>query len=323
MKISILGLGAYGIALAKALYLNDNKISMYTKFQDEADVVLLKRENKGLLPGVKIPKDILITTDMEVCVKDSHIVIIAVPINAVREVSKELCKYINDSQIICIVSKGIENGTNKLMSQVVFEETGSTNICMLSGPSFAKDLVEDTEVGLVIASENESASISVKVSMENEKIAINTTKDIIGVEVAAAIKNVFAIFMGYVQGMNKNDSTRAAILTCIINDFRLIIEVLGGKENTIFSYAAIGDMLLTCMSDKSRNFTFGKYIAQGLNVSEVMEKMTVKTVEGLYTLDSLVKLLEEKQIDIKSINLLYNVLYRGERINNILRYIKN
>ncbi|MEG2310490.1 MAG: NAD(P)H-dependent glycerol-3-phosphate dehydrogenase [Clostridia bacterium] len=323
MKISILGLGAYGIALANVLYNNDNEVSMWTKYQEEADIVLLKRENRVLLPGVRIPKKILITTNLEECIKDAKIIVLAVPISAVREVSRELSKYLTNDQIICIVSKGIENKTNKLMSIVIYEETKCENICMISGPSFAIEFVQDTEIGLIVASNNEMVNMCVKVCLENDKIAVNSTSDLVGVEVAAAIKNVFAIFMGMIYGMKKNDSTKAAILTCLIKDIRLIIEVLGGKSQTIFSYAGIGDILLTCMSEKSRNFTFGKYIGQGLNLDDALEHMKLKTVEGINTLKALVKMLDDKQIDIKSVKLLYNILYRGEKTNNILRDIKN
>ena len=131
MKISILGMGAYGIALSKVFYENDNKVSMWTKFKDEEDIVKLKRENINLFPGVKIPRQIEITSDLKKCVENAKIIVIAVPMNAVRDVCKELSGLIAKDQIICIASKGIETETNKFMSDVVYEETNSENICML------------------------------------------------------------------------------------------------------------------------------------------------------------------------------------------------
>jgi len=124
MKITIIGLGAYAIALAKVFYENDNKVSMYSTFKDEVDIVKLKRENINVFPGVKIPKDIEITSDLDQSMQKSKIIVLAVPMNAVREVSKEISKYLIEDQVVCIVSKGIEQKTNKLMSEVVFEETG-------------------------------------------------------------------------------------------------------------------------------------------------------------------------------------------------------
>lgn len=322
MKIAVLGLGAYGIALAKVLYKNENKVSMWTKFKEEADSVLLKRENTRVLPGVKIPKEIDITTDLSKAISKAKVIILAVPTSAVREVSRELSLILTDEQIICIVSKGIEKSSNKLLSDVVFEETHSENICMLTGPSFAIELAKGSEAGFVVASNSQVANMALKVCLENEKIVVNAISDLIGAQVCAAAKNVFAILVGISDVVNKTDSCRASILTCVLNDLRIITEVLGGKSHTVFSYAGVGDLLLTCMSNKSRNYTLGKYIGQGLELADALKKMNVTTIEGLYTLEALLKLLEEKEIKVKSLEILYNILYRNEDKQNILRFIK-
>lgn len=323
MKVSILGLGAYGIALAKTFYKNENRVYMWSKFEDEVQSVLLKRENQRLLPNVKIPEEIQISSNLKECIEKSKIIVIAVPSSSVREVAKELSSVISKEQVICIVSKGIESKTNKFMSQVVFEETSSNNICFLSGPSFAKELVEESEQGFVVASNDDLVNLLVKVSLENENIVISATKDLIGAQIAASIKNVFAILLGICDGQKLSESTRAAILTCIVNDLRKVIELLGGKEQTTFSYAGIGDLLLTSMSDKSRNYTLGKYIGEGLNLKEALEKMESKTVEGVVTLKAVHSLLKKKEINIKSITLIYEMLYGNVKERSILRNIKN
>ena len=322
MKIAVLGLGAYAISLAKVFDKNDNKVFMWSKFKEECDSVLLKRENTRLLKGVKIPKDIQITNNLELTVKNAKIIVVAVPTNAVREVSKELSKYLVDEQIICLVSKGIEQSSKMLISDVVYEETGSENICMLSGPSFAIELAKGSNTGLVVASKSEMANMAVKVCLENEKIVINATSDLIGTQICAATKNVFAILMGMADSIYKEESCKAAILTCIVNDMRLIVELMGGNVRTVFSYAGVGDLLLTCMSKKSRNYTLGNYVGKGLSLEEALKKMELTTVEGLYTLDSIIKILDEKQIKVKTIDFLYNSLYRNEKVENILNYIK-
>lgn len=322
MKITIVGLGAYGIALARVFNENDNKVTMYTKFKDEADIVSLKRENINVFKGVKIPKEIEITTDLKQSMENSKIIVLAVPMNAVREASSEISKYLTKEQVVCIVSKGIEPDTNKLMSQVVFEETGCENICMISGPSFAIDTYAENEIGLVVASESLTAQTTVKVCLESSRISVNVTKDIIGVQLAATTKNIFAIILGMLDGMKKSDSTRAAILTCLVNDMRMVIELLGGKPQTAFTYAGIGDILLTCMSSKSRNYTFGKYLGEGLSKDEALEKMKTKTVEGLFSLKSIYDMLKDLEIEIKSIEMIYNVIFENIKVENVLRYIK-
>lgn len=193
---------------------------------------------------------------------------------------------------------------------------------MLSGPSFAIELAKGSEVGLVVASKSQVANMSVKVCLENENIVVNPINDIIGTQICAAVKNVFAILLGMVDVVKKSESCKAAILTCLLHDLRIIVEILGGKANTIFSYAGVGDLLLTCRSSKSRNYTLGHNIGKGMDLDEALNEMKVPTVEGLYTLDSLLRLLEEKQIRIKSLEFLYNSLYRNEKSENILRYIK-
>lgn len=322
MKITVIGLGAYAIALARVFHENDNKVIMYTKFKDEADIVSLKRENINVFKGVKIPKEIEITTDLKTSMENSKIIVLAVPMNAVRSVSSDISKYLTEDQVVCIVSKGIEPDTNKLMSEVVFEETGCENICMISGPSFAIETYAENEIGLIVASESLTSQATVKVCLENSRINVNVTKDIVGVELAATTKNIYAIILGMLDGMKKCDSTRAAVLTCLVSDMRMIIELLGGKLQTVFTYAGIGDLLLTCMSSKSRNYTFGKLLGEGLTTEEALEKMQTKTVEGLYSLKSIYNMLKDIEVEIKSIEMIYNVIYENIRVENVLKYIK-
>lgn len=322
MKIAILGTGAYGIALAKVFYNNSNKVKMWTKFQEELDIITLKRENKKVLPKVKIPEDILLTCDMKECVKDADIIVLAIPMCAIRQTSIELSKYIKPEQIICMTSKGIEEGTNKLTSQIIEEIIENDKICMLSGPSFAIELVNNIPSGIVVASRSSKASMMVKLCLENEKLSVITLKDIVGVQVSSSAKNVFAIIMGILDGLNVADSTRASMLTILLRDLKNIVEILGGKSNTVDTYAGIGDFLLTCMSNKSRNYTFGKNIGLGYSIKKSYENMNNLTVEGLTTLESIYKLLNEKQINIDSINKLYNILYNDENPSTILECIK-
>ena len=320
MKISILGTGAYGIALATVLHSNENKVNMWTKYTEEVDSLLINRESKRLLPEVIIPKSIVISTDLEKNILESNVIIIAVPMNAVREVSKELTKYIKEDQILCIVTKGIEVGTGKRMSEVVHEETGSNNICMLSGPSFATELANNNELGLVVASHDINLCYIIKEVFENDNITISITEDIAGVEICSSAKNAFAIIMGMLH--EKSDSTKATILTILLNDLRLVCEVLGGKANTIFTYAGIGDFLLTCMNIKSRNYTFGTLIAKGNSKEKSLEIMGLTTVEGIYSLNSIYEMLQDRKIEIKSIDTLYNIVYNDGLKEDILKCLK-
>lgn len=322
MKVSILGMGAYGIALARSFYYNDNKVSMWSKFKDEVEIVSLKRENRKLLPNIKIPKDIEITDDLEKCINKSKIIVIAVPMNAVREVAKQLSNYISDDQVICLVSKGIEQNSNKFLSDVVFEETKNPNICMLSGPSFAEELANGNNLGIVVASNSDVAKMAVKVCLENDSITVNLSNDLIGVQICAVCKNIFAIALGILDGMGVAESTRASIFANFTNDLRIILEVLGGKPYTIFSYAGIGDIILTGMSTKSRNYSFGKLLGQGNTLNEAFEKIKLKTIEGFNSTEVIYALLKEKEIAIKSIEIIYEILFKGKSKDEVLKCLK-
>lgn len=322
MKIAILGVGAYAIALARVFNKNENnEVMMWAKFKEEAKVVMNQRENPSVLPNVKIPDRVKITMNLASCMEDASIVILAVPAGAVRQVSEEVAVYATKEQILCVVSKGIEPKTNMFMSQILYQATKNENICMISGPSFASEIARDSKTGFNVASSNIKAAKTVKEQFENG-LVVSVCDDIIGVQVAASIKNVFAIFMGMLNGMDMPDSYKASCLACLVRDLGEVIVALGGKRETIFTYAGLGDMLLTCMSSKSRNFTFGTYVGRGYTMQEAFETMEVKTVEGIYTLGTITDLIDNKNIKIKSLSLLYGILYNNESKEDILDKIR-
>lgn len=320
MKVSILGMGAFGIALTKILK-EDIEVSMWTNFEDELKAVELKRENQAVLPNVKIDKKIELTTDLEKCVKDSSVIFIAVPSVAVRKVATKLNYFICNMQTICIVTKGIEKSTNLFMIDVVKECISTDNICVFAGPSFAVEVANGANIGMVVASEKEECKLLIDNVLKKENLSLTSTSDVIGVEISSSVKNVFAIICAMLHDKEDTDSTRAAIFTTILNDFRLVMGVLGGKEATVYSYAGIGDLLLTCMSPKSRNYQFGKLIGSGISKDEALERMNVKTIEGLYTLDALYDILNQKKIEITSINMLYDIVNNGKKVSNLLKEI--
>lgn len=318
MNIAMLGSGAYGIALSKVLYENNNKVTIWTKFEEEKNLVSSLRENPKVLPGIKIPEDILITTNIKEAVEDSDVIFLAIPMGALRSVVKLLEGIITESQILCITSKGVELETELFPSEVIKEVLDFENVAMLSGPSFAIELATGAETGFVVASESEKVRNTVKKCIESRKLIIETSPDIIGVQILATTKNIYAILLGILEGMEVSESTRASALKCIINDSRKLLELLGGNRKTAYSYAGLGDLLLTCMSNKSRNFSFGKYIVNAKNIDDALSKLNTNTVEGIYSLKAIYKLLKASNIDIKSINYVYDVLYNNKNVDLIL-----
>ena len=319
MKVAILGSGAYGLALASRLLMNKNDVEMWTYSKEEKEQLKETRiSNK--LPGYKIPKEIKITTSMKKAVYDSKIIIIAVPAFAVDDIAKKLSKYIKPTQHILIATKGIEQDTCKFLTDVVLDYINTNRLAVISGPTFAVDIIKDVPIGLSLGTTNELTKKTIMQAFINPKTKLRPTLDIIGIEVCGAIKNVMAIASGMLEGMNVPDSTKALFLTEALNDIKEIIDVLGGNKKTILSFAGFGDILMTCTSQNSRNFTFGKILGSGKK-EEAIKYRENTTVEGLYTLKSIQKLLQDTGACIPIIDLIYEIIYNDKDKEEMLKFL--
>lgn len=319
MKIAILGSGAYGLALASRLLINQNEVEIWTYSREEKKELKESRVSKRL-PDYIIPKEITITTNMKKAVSGSKIIIIAVPAFAVDDVSKKLSKYIKPSQHILIATKGIEQDTCKFLTDVVLEYINTNRIAVISGPTFAVDIIKDVPIGLSLGTTNELTKKIITEAFTNPITKLRPTLDIIGIEVCGAIKNVMAIASGMLEGMNVPDSTKALFLTEALNDIKEIIDVLGGNKKTILSFAGFGDILMTCTSPNSRNFTFGKILGSGKK-EEAKTYRENTTVEGLYTLKSIQKLLQDTGASIPIIDLIYEIIYNDKDKEEMLKFL--
>lgn len=320
MKITILGTGAYGLALAIALEKNkNNEITMWTKLEKEKDEIEKTGFYQRVLPDVKIKETIKITTNLKEAVDNKDLIIYAIPIAFIESVCLELKNYITN-QHHCISTKGIEQNNNRFVKEIIESNINTDKIAVLSGASFAIDTVKDLPIGLTLASNNNETNECIINAFSNTNIKLETSEDYLGVELCGAIKNVIAIACGILDGLNANESTKAMLITNSINDIKKLINQLGGNETTIFTYAGIGDLLLTCTSTKSRNFSFGKILAQG-SKEEINDYIENNTIEGRYTLKSINQLLVEKQIEIPIINLMYKIIYQDINVKELLNFL--
>ena len=306
MKIGILGAGAYGMAMASVFDNNGHKIKIWSNSEEEVNLLLTNHKSNKI--DYIIPDDFVITTDMKLVVMDADIIVIAVPSEFVRNVCIELNKYFKEEQIICIASKGIENNSCLFMDDVVSQNINGNNIAIISGGTFAEDMVKEVPVGLTLATKSKLAGDMMLKAMENDYVKIQITDDIIGTEICGSIKNVFAIAAGMLEGMKYPESTKSLFMTEVIKDIKFLIKSLGGKEETILSFAGIGDILLTCSSSKSRNYTLGKMIGEERERQEIKKYIDSSTIEGLYTLNSIKKLLNDKEIEMPIIDLISDII---------------
>lgn len=319
MKICVLGAGAYGIALSSIFNKNKHNTIIWTHSKEEEKEL----KDKKVSPKLKeytIPSNIRITTNLKSAVKNSTLVVIAVPAHAVNTCAIELSKYLTKDMHILLATKGIENDTCAFLTDVLERHINTNKIGVISGPSFAKDIVGDAQVGLSLATTNSRTKNIIKEALENENIKLRVTLDIIGVQVCGAIKNVMAIASGMLDGMKVPDSTKALFLTEALNDIKELIEALGGDRKTILSYAGFGDILMTCTSENSRNFTYGKLIGQG-KLKETDKYAASTTVEGIYTLKSIKELIKRENVKMEVIDLISDIICKNRKKEEILTFL--
>lgn len=320
MKIGILGAGAYGMAMASVFDNNGHKIKIWSNSEEEVNLLLAYHKSNKI--DYIIPDDFVITTDMKLVVMDADIIVIAVPSEFVRNVCIKLNKYFKEEQIICISSKGIENNSCLFMDDVVRQCIKTDNIAVISGGTFAEDMVKEVPVGLTLATKSKLAGDIILKAMENDYVKIQITDDIIGTEICGSIKNVFAIAAGMLEGMKYPNSTKSLFMTEVIKDIKFLIKSLGGKEETILSFAGIGDILLTCSSSKSRNYTLGKIIGEERERQEIKKYIDSSTIEGLYTLNSIKKLLKDKEIEMPIIDLISDIIMGKKNLIELNNFLK-
>ena len=307
MKIGIIGCGAYGIALSDVLVNNNHDVIMWTKFEEEMNSLKLTRKNDLAIPGYILNNNIDITTDISKVIQESNLLVIVIPIAFLEDTIKEMQPYIKDNNIV-IGTKGIEkNGLTA--SSLVKKYLNTNNIAVLSGPSFAVDLVSKNIIGLTVATTTNEIKDIVDKAFNNNYIDIEYTNDLLGTEICGSIKNVVAISTGILNGLNTNESTQAMMLTKLINDIRTLLENLGNNKDTFLTYAGIGDLYLTCTSIKSRNFSYGKLLGENKSQEELDNYLNNNTVEGVYTLKSIHNLLKDKNISLPIIDMVYEIVF--------------
>ena len=274
------------------------------------------RENP-LLQGVHLPESLHITGDLD-CLKGADLVVSAPPSFAVRETAKKMAPYLTEKTVVVSVSKGIERDTNLRLSQVIQEETG--NICkvaVLSGPSHAEEVGIRLPTGCVAACLDVDAARFVQDAFMNDYFRVYTSGDVVGVELAAALKNVIALSCGVCDGLGYQDNTKALLMTRAMAEITRLGEKLGGSRQTFGGLAGMGDLIVTCTSMHSRNRRAGILIGQGKTPREAMEEVGA-VVEGYFAAESIHQLSERVGVEMPISRCAYEVLYQGKQIRGVV-----
>lgn len=308
-NIAILGSGGFGLALAVLCYNRGHNVCVWSKFKDEIDTIKRTGELKAKLPGVIIPDRIELTTDIS-CAKDKDIVVVGIPSAFVRSVCMEAAEYIDKKTVVVSTAKGLEEGSLKLMSEVVKESIPDNTVVALTGPSHAEEIARGLPTLIVAACNDLSAAKYVQRELSSETLRIYTSEDVIGCEIGGALKNIIALAAGICDGMGYGDNTKAALMTRGINEIKHLGIALGGKSETFSGLTGIGDLIVTCTSMHSRNRRAGILIGQGIAPAEAIRR--VGTVEGYYCAKTAYELSKKMGVEMPITQQLHNVLENGK-----------
>ena len=316
MKITVLGSGAWGTALALLLLENGHDVTLWSYTEEESKVLRETRENP-MLKGVPLPEEMHFTTDMA-CVKGCGLVVVATPSFAVRSTAAKLKELADPGTILVSVSKGIEKNTSLRLSQVIEEEVeGKCPVVVLSGPSHAEEVGRHIPTGVVAAADDLEIAQKVQDVFMNQRFRVYTSDDKVGTEICAALKNVVALCAGVCDGMGAGDNTKALLMTRGLAEMARLGVALGGKKESFTGLAGTGDLIVTCCSMHSRNRRCGILIGQGKPVDEAIKEIGA-VVEGYYAAANARTLAQKAGVEMPIAQAAYEVLYENRSVHGVV-----
>ena len=322
-KISVIGSGGWGIALAILLHKNGHNLTIWSFDKKEAEELKTTRENKTKLPNILLPEDIKVTDDLKEAVNDKDILILAVPSKAIRSVSKSLKNIIKDNQIIVNVAKGLEEDTLETMTDIIEEELKGkkTQVAVLSGPSHAEEVGKEIPTTCVVSAHNKELTLYLQNIFMNPSFRVYTSPDMLGIEIGGALKNVIALAAGIADGLNYGDNTKAALITRGIKEIASLGVAMGGEQSTFYGLTGLGDLIVTCASMHSRNRRAGILLGQGKTLDEAIKEVNM-VVEGVYSAKSALMAAKKYNIEIPIIEQVNAVLFENknaaEAVNELM-----
>lgn len=320
-RVSVIGAGSWGTALAVLLAHNGHEVTIWSHDPYEIEMLSTKREQADKLPGVKLPENVKVSSDMEESLKGMDVVVMAVPSPVVRSVAKQMAPSISDGQIIVNVAKGIEDETYMTLTDIIEEEIPNAEVCVLSGPSHAEEVGRGIPTTVVVGSKKKEVAELLQDVFMNEVFRVYTNPDIIGIELGGALKNVIALAAGTTDGLGFGDNTKAALMTRGIAELTRLGVALGGKPETFSGLTGIGDLIVTCTSAHSRNRKAGYLIGQGMTADEAMKEVKM-VVEGVYSAKAALGLAKKYGVSVPIVEAVNKVLFENadprEEVSNLL-----
>lgn len=322
-KIAVLGPGSWGSALAQVLAENGHEVTIWGNNPAQIDEINTYHTNRHYLPNIKLPNTIIGEKDLAQAVKGADAVLFVVPTKAMRAVASEFAKVCENQPYIIHASKGLEQGTHKRISEILYEEIAETKrkeVVVLSGPSHAEEVAVHDITTITAASIDEQAAKYVQQLFTNEYFRIYTNTDVIGVETGAALKNIIAIGAGAIHGLGFGDDAKAAIMTRGLAEISRLGVAMGANPLTFIGLSGVGDLIVTCTSVHSRNWRAGNLLGQGKQLDEILENMGM-IVEGVATTKAAMELAEQLNVEMPITHSIYRVLYEGKDIRQAAKEI--
>ena len=319
--VAIIGAGSWGIALAKVLHTNGNKVTVWSIVEDEITMLKEKHEHVQKLPGVKLPEVMEFTTDLESAVSGKAYLILAVPSVFTRSTAKSMAPFVKEGQIIVCVAKGIEEETLMPLTDIVEQEIPQAEVAVMCGPSHAEEVGIGLPTAVVAGAKKRAVAEGIQDIFMNNVFRVYTSPDVLGMELGGSLKNVIALAAGMADGLGYGDNTKAALITRGMFEMNKLAVTMGAKQETLNGLTGIGDLIVTCESKHSRNRKAGMLIGQGYTMQQAMDEVKM-VVEGVYSAKAAIALAKEYGVDMPIIEEVNKVLFEDkpakEAVNDLM-----
>ncbi|MET3682345.1 glycerol-3-phosphate dehydrogenase (NAD(P)+) [Alkalibacillus flavidus] len=309
-KVAVLGAGSWGTALALVLADNGHDVSLWSHRVELAEQITQHNENKQYLLGVTLSENIVPTSSLDEAVHNSDAVLVVVPTKAIRSVCQQMKSLLRQDQLIIHASKGIEPSSNKRISEMMTEELGEDiggNIVVLSGPSHAEEVGMRQPTTVTVSSLNQECTIAAQDLFMNDKFRVYTNQDLIGVEIGGALKNIIALGAGISDGLGYGDNAKAALITRGLAEMAKLGKTLNANPLTFAGLTGVGDLIVTCTSQHSRNWRAGNMLGKGYDLDDVLEQMGM-VVEGVRTTEAVYQMAQKYHVDMPITSGLYELI---------------
>lgn len=319
-SVTVLGGGSWGTALAVLLAGKGHRVSVWEFYRERAEALRRDRENKAMLPGIRIPDQVLVTSDMAEAFRASEHTLVVVPSHGLRATAREAARYHSPDRIVTVATKGLEEGSLQRMSEVAHEALGvdRSRIAVLVGPSHAEEVSRGLPTTVVAASAEEATAEAVQEIFMTPTFRVYTNRDVVGVEMGVALKNVVAIAAGMCDGLGFGDNTKGALLTRGLAEITRLGVKMGARQETFSGLAGVGDLITTCISRHSRNRHVGEQLAAGKTLEEVLAGM-VMVAEGVRTARSAVTLAERYGVEMPIASEVHRILFENKPVKQAIK----